>query len=445
MNEQDYLPELRKTVEKEIKIIKEIAELFRNSEKSSPEERKMVNSHIDSLKGLLRRTGDEVSSIVEDMAMLRPLQSSIESIPLEHPNIPPTVKLKKIKAKIVKAPEPSPYSKGFAKQIGITELERKIVKRLKKKEAVKTKRSEKKASRYVSTATKIFGNTAAKLDSRQIFMTMRRDLLQANLEFIPKTYISLIFFTTMIAAIVALFIFVFLLFFSLSVEWPILRDAVEGIGARAMKTFWVLFAIPLATFLIMYIYPSLEKRHRGNKIDQELPFATIHMAAIAGSLVEPSKMFNILISTKEYPYLEKELTKLINEINVYGYDLMTALRNTAFNSPSQRLGEVFNGLATTINSGGSLEEFFDKRAQGLLFDYRLERERYAKTAETFMDIYISLVIAAPMILMLLLIMMKISGLGISLSTSAITLIMILGVAAINAVFLVFLQLKQPSG
>ena len=442
---QDYLPEFKQTVEKEIKIIKEIVQLFDTSQRSTPEEKKMINLHMDSLKGLLRRTSDEVSSILEDMAMLRPLSGSAETVYVQRGAAPPSVRMKRIKAAFSKPQQPSPYSKGFAKHIGITELERKIIKRLKEKVEVKIKAKEKKASKYVSTSTKFYGNTAGKLAEKPMFMTLKRDLLQANLDFIPKTYLSIMLFTTTIAVIAAFFIFIFLLFFSLNAEWPIIIKATTGALNRTINTFWVLFVLPLATFLMMYIYPSLEKRHRANRMEQELLFATIHMAAIAGSMVEPSKIFNILLSTKEYPYLEKEFIKLINEINVYGYDLVTALRNTAFNSPSQRLGELFNGLATTINSGGSLEQFFDKRAQGLLFDYRLERERYAKTAETFMDIYISLVIAAPMIFMLLLIMMKISGLGISLSTSAITLIMILGVAAINAVFLVFLQLKQPSG
>ncbi len=58
-----------------------------------------------------------------------------------------------------------------------------------------------------------------------------------------------------------------------------------------------------------------------------------------------------------------------------------------------------------------------------------------------MDIYISVVIAAPMILMLLLIMMKISGLGIGFSTGMIGLIMALGVSMINVVFLVFLNVR----
>jgi flagellar protein FlaJ len=162
-------------------------------------------------------------------------------------------------------------------------------------------------------------------------------------------------------------------------------------------------------------------------------------------MLEPSKIFSILISTGEYPSLKKEFTKLINEINVYGFDLVSALRDCAFKSPSKKLAELYNGLATTINSGGDLRSFFEKRSQSLLFEYRLEREKYARTAETFMDIYISVVIAAPMILMLLLIMIKISGMGLPLSTSAITLIMVLGVGAVNVLFLTFLALKQPSG
>jgi archaeal flagellar protein FlaJ len=188
----------------------------------------------------------------------------------------------------------------------------------------------------------------------------------------------------------------------------------------------------------------LKKNPLGGKIDAELPFAAIHMAAISGSMIDPTKIFSIIASTKEYPYLEKEFNKLLNEINVYGYDLVTALKDLALNSSSTKLSELLNGLATTITSGGSLYEFFEKRSQSLLFEYRLDKEKQTKSAETFMDIYISVVIAAPMIFMLLLIMMKISGLGISLSTSTITLLVVGGVSLVNVFFLIFLQIKQQA-
>jgi flagellar protein FlaJ len=192
----------------------------------------------------------------------------------------------------------------------------------------------------------------------------------------------------------------------------------------------------------MFFYPSIEKNSSGNKMDQEMPFATIHMSAISGSMINPVKIFEILISTKEYPKLSKQFTKLINEINLYGYDIVSALRNASYNCPSKKLSELYGGLATTINSGGDLPEFFEKRSESLLFEYGLEKEKMTKSAETFMDIYISVVIAAPMILMILLMMMKISGPGITLSTSLITIIMILAVTVINIIFLSFLEIKK---
>jgi hypothetical protein len=75
--------------------------------------------------------------------------------------------------------------------------------------------------------------------------------------------------------------------------------------------------------------------------------------------------------------------------------------------------------------------------------YRLDREKYSKTAETLMDIYISVVIAAPMILMLLLIMISVANLGLDLNQFQIVVLMISAISIINIAFLVFLRIKQP--
>ncbi len=262
------------------------------------------------------------------------------------------------------------------------------------------------------------------------------------MKFLTKSYVSVIFLNTFLSFLASLMLFAFLLFYNLGINFPFITSFRGDIIQRIINTFWIIFVIPILTGIITYFYPLIERKSIESKISQELPFAAIHMAAISESLIEPSNIFKIIIKTKEYPALEKEFTKILNEINVFGRDLVTALRNSAFNSPSRKLAELLDGLATTITTGGDLSEFFNKRAQSLLFDYKLEKEKRTKTAETFMDIYISVVIAAPMILMLLLIMMRVSGLGIPLSTGMISLIMVLGVSLVNVIFLIFLQLRS---
>lgn len=328
-------------------------------------------------------------------------------------------------------------------------LEKRTIKRIKKPGKEKRKDTLNKGYRnpnkFVQIASKMFYDFSLSLIKKNRFKKIRRELIRSNLEFVPANYLSFMFFITLISFFVSLFVFGFFLFFSIVALPPFLIRTETPFLTRLLQTFWIPILLPIVTYVFMYFYPSAERKALETRINHELPFATIHMSSISSSLVEPSKIFSIIVTTKEYPNISKEFTKLLNELNIYGYDLVSALRSMAFNSPSKKLAELFNGLATTITSGGDLPEFFDKRSQTLLLEYRLEREKQGKAAETFMDIYISVVIAAPMILMLLLVMMRISGLGVSISTSMITLIMALAVTLINILFLTFLHLKQPEG
>ena len=303
----------------------------------------------------------------------------------------------------------------------------------------------KKPSFYAKISNRFFSDLSRELIEKGYFKGMSEELRKANLYFLSHTYISMAFFSSVLAFFAAIFLLILLLFFELSIYFPFLINAEASIFSRLLRNFWLLAGLPILTFLAFYFYPLTERKSIANKINQELPFVAIHMSAVAGSGIEPTKIFRIVVGSKEYPNTAKELKKLLNEINVYGFDLVTALRNTARITASSKLSELFNGLATTITSGGKLKGFLDKRAETLVFDYRMEREKYTRVAETFMDIYISVVIAAPMIMTMILVMMSVINLGIGLSATTLSFLIVLGVALINIFFLVFLHLKQPPG
>ncbi len=399
---------------------------------------------IEAYSQILENTKDITSQVEKLKNRLESMERKSNDVQeATHPRFLKSENIEELPKEILK-PEKRKFYKEKLKIEGITKLEKETIKRLKKREKIIVRERTEKPSLYVSIANKMFPELSFSLSKKSVFKEMERDMIKSNLQFILPSYISVILFTTMISMLFAFFVFLFFLYFNLSSAIPIITSVEGSLAMRALKIFWILFAIPIATFLVMYFYPSMEKKSIEGKINQELPFATINMSAISNSMIEPIKIFSIIISTKEYPYLEKEFTKIMNEINVYGYNLVNALRSVAFNCPSKKLSELLNGISATITSGGSLPQFFEKRSQTLMFEHRLEMEKNTKYAETFMDIYISVVVAAPMILMLLLIMMKVSNLGISLSTSAISLIMVLGVSVVNILFLTFLHLKQPN-
>jgi flagellar protein FlaJ len=352
---------------------------------------------------------------------------------------PEEEKLKKMK----KAEEDVEESEIKRESIDKTRLQNEVIKRIKKRGEEEKKIKEIKPKTFVKLSNKFFSKIALLTYNQKVFRSLRKNLVQANLPYLPVSYISMMFMTALITLIGSFFVFTFFMFFSLTIKFPLVILYQGDVFLRFMQTSWIVLIFPLIAFFLVYSYPIIEKNYIKGKINQELPFVAIHLSAIAGSMVEPSKMFEIVTLTKEYPVTSKEFRKIINDINVYGYNIVSALRNSALNTASMKLAELLNGVSTTITSGGDLEKYFEKKAQSLLFEYRLEREKYTRMAETFMDIYISVVIAAPMILMLLLMMIKISGLGIQLTTQMLTLVVVASVTVINIIFITLLQLKQP--
>lgn len=441
---RDKFSKINTKISKERKAVKEISNLKKELEKTADsEEKRMIQSQINKLKNSVKRMNNSMKKDISGIS-LNPRKSK----PIKKSKDKKSSKRKPKKKHPKKKFKSKKKIKSRKAKIEIEEFERDTLRRIKKerkkdqKENIKKKK--KKASRYVQSANKLFSGVSEKLLKKGFFKELKMNLIKGNMQFLTKSYVSIILFNTFISFIASFIILTFFLFFNFGVMYPFITVANKGISSRIFSFGWILIVIPILTFFLTYFFPRIEKKSIENRISQELPFATINMASISESMIEPTNIFKIMVKTNDYPTLQKEFVKLLNEVNVFGKDLVSALRKAAFNNPSRKLAELFDGLATTITSGGDLSEFFEKRAQSLLFDYRIEKEKKTKSAETFMDIYISVVIAAPMILMLLLIMMRVSGLGISLSASMISLVMVLGVSFVNILFLIFLQLKSKT-
>jgi len=327
------------------------------------------------------------------------------------------------------------------KEVNIESSSLKKIKKYTRVEDEKPVMQFKKPSKYISIANRLFLKQSINLSKSDFFISLRKEIKRSNMQIMLSSYLSVIFFTMLLSFFASVLIMIFFLFFNLSVLSPFILVVSENIFMRFLKVFWIIFAVPIITFLLMYYYPGTEAKSLGKRVENELPFVTIHMASIAGSGIVPSQIFRVIVMSGEYPHVSKELTRLINQINVYGYDLSTALRNSAAASSSEKFAELLNGMSATINSGGDLSDFLKKKAESLVFEYNLNRQKYNKVAETFMNVYISTVIAAPMILMLMMIMIKMTGFT-DLSLDFLTVVIISSVVLINLVFLVFLHIKQ---
>lgn len=435
------IDELKKNVETEIGMLREISNYLQRIEYASETDKKLMESAITSLQKSIKLINKSIPGILKTINLDKKLPStserpkvkgrSLSQIQINRPGSEVSVVLNKADRA------------RFLKELSISDS---LIKRFKSKQGEKKEEDDEfgGSRKYYKISNRVFLNLSNDLIKKGYFKTLSRELKRSNFNVLLSSFVSMALMSSMISIFVGLLLVIILLFFDVGLTFPFFSAYDGAILQRFLKVFWIPFVLPFAVFAFLIYYPSTEKQTIGKKIDQELPFAVIHMSAISGSGIAPAEIFRIIGLSKEYKYLRKEIRKVLNQINLYGYDLVTALNNAAKSAPSENLSDLFSGLSTTITSGANLNEFFEKRAETLLLGYRLEREKYTKVAETFLDIYISIVVAAPMIFLLLIIMMVVSGIQVGFNANQIAFLTVIAVALLNVFFLIFLQIKQPS-
>lgn len=305
----------------------------------------------------------------------------------------------------------------------------KIEKKEEKVEAYEGKDSKSllQSKKIAYIANTLFGRISENMIPKQ--EKMGENLRKANIGVLLQTYLSIMIFFTLFSFILSILVYVIL--FSLNII--------------SITYVWTILIPPLLSFGLFYSYPSSEASAIQKKISNELPFATIHMAAIAGSDMGPTQIFQIIAVSKEYSAIGKELKKVLTQVNIYGYDLLTSLINVAKTISNKKLSELLLGLATNISSGGSLKTYLEKKAETYLIDYKLEGKKYIDMAGTFMDIYISILIAAPLIMMLMFVIMSVADLNMGgMSLNSLLFLTVGIVVVLNIVFIFVLNLKQPA-
>ncbi len=417
-----------------IKIIENIKaqkfykeEFFRKLSSASAENEFQVNQILKgrNKQDILEQYNKYASDLLDDAEKANQrIMAEFENVPLPKKEELPRFVLSKM------------TKKRYLKEVGIDEQ---ILKRLYKK-----KQEKKTEVEYTVYEPNLYGkisNVFFKEISRTIissypnfFKNLNSSLRMSDIKVLSQTYISSMLFSSLISLILVTTISLIINFFlKTRFEIGLFISLILGLAGSILA------------FFILYIYPSIVVGARRRQIKNDLPFAVIHMSAIAGSGAQPLSMFKLLLSSKEYKGLDSEIRKIVNYVNLFGYDLSTALKTVASTTPSTRLKDILIGIASTIESGGSLRSYLSAIADETMNTYRLERKKFLETLSTYSEIYTGILIAAPLLFLVTLAIINVLGgtvAGFDVKTLA-----IFGTYAIipflNIAFLLFINIIQP--
>jgi flagellar protein FlaJ len=192
------------------------------------------------------------------------------------------------------------------------------------------------------------------------------------------------------------------MFLGVEVLYPLVLPAVIGI------------LVGVGSIGICYAYPKYVIFSRGNKIDANLPMIANFMSVLASSGMPAEKIFRSLGRVGEEFGVSKEVGGIIRDIELMGSDLHTALRKASERSPSRGLATMLDGVITTSHMGGDLTVYLRDESDKYKRERVLKMKHFIDSLGIIAETYITFIVAAPLMLIVMLSVISFIGGGITI-------------------------------
>jgi flagellar protein FlaJ len=246
---------------------------------------------------------------------------------------------------------------------------------------------------------------------RDDYVTLRNDLLSARFKtpfevYLSTAYISSIVVGLSAALIIGIITWVFQLpnLVKYSGEVP---EFIVGLSAYSLVigtlfiTIFSLLVFGGLTYLVFMLYPGLEAGNRRRNIDASLPYAINYITSMSTAGITPAEVFRLLGSSKIYGQSAVEARYIAREIDIFGRDLIDALRLVSASTPSRRMKEFLQGTMASVSSGGNITEYFRTKAEQYALENRQSQKMFLETLALVSESYVTAMVAGTLFLIIL--------------------------------------------
>jgi flagellar protein FlaJ len=163
------------------------------------------------------------------------------------------------------------------------------------------------------------------------------------------------------------------------------------------------------TYAIFIVYPSVVAGNRRRNIDATLPYAINYITSMSTAGITPAEIFRLLGDSPIYGESSVEARYIAREIDIFGRDLIDALRIVSASTPSRRMKEFLQGAMASISSGGNLTDYFRTKANQYALENRQTQKLFLDTLALISESYVTAMVAGTLFLIILQSIMSVIG------------------------------------
>jgi flagellar protein FlaJ len=159
-------------------------------------------------------------------------------------------------------------------------------------------------------------------------------------------------------------------------------------------------------------YPGIVAAQRRRSIDVTLPHAIVFMYALShGGMNLYGVVKDLADAEDAYGEVSREFGTVVRDVELFGNDLYTALRNTRNITPSENMEQFLDDMLSVLDSGGDTTVFFEDEAENYLDEAENQQERFLETLSVLSEVFVVGFVAAPLFIIVILLVMSLLGAG----------------------------------
>ncbi|AKA49057.1 hypothetical protein IX51_08045 [uncultured archaeon] len=162
------------------------------------------------------------------------------------------------------------------------------------------------------------------------------------------------------------------------------------------------FLITVAFIALLLELPNIVTRNRMRDINAKLPVAIAFVATLASADVSVDEIVRELGQAREFGEISREARSISVSSRMFGKDIISALRESSALSPSPRLADFFQGITTTVTTGGDLKLYFTTKSREYYGEQENQIKKNSESVGIMSESYITVGVAFPLILMIIL-------------------------------------------
>ncbi|QLD87523.1 type II secretion system F family protein [Natronomonas salina] len=245
------------------------------------------------------------------------------------------------------------------------------------------------------------------------FRQLQRWLNQARMGYTYDVYLSRVVGYTVMAAAVGLFLGALL---------GVQLAAFGGWAALGVESPFV--AAPLSLLVVVlsvglfaggafgtgYYYPRMQVSTRERNIDILLPHAIVYMYALSHGGMNTFEVIKELAEADEvYGEVANEFDMVVRDVELFGNDVFTALRDARNLTPSENLEQFIDDMISVLDSGSDFATFLEDEAETYMDEARDEQDSFLGTLSILSEIFVVAFVAAPLFLIVTLLVISLLG------------------------------------